>query len=67
MTLEDIDIAIEKLLKDKSRRKALDIDKKEAYELRHRRNVASKLETLFNAGYLKLNTDGSTHQTPGQQ
>lgn len=66
MTPQDIDNAIEKLLKNKSKRTEMGIDKKEAYELRHRRNIAAKLETLFNAGYLKLTDDGSTHQTPGQ-
>lgn len=66
MTIEDINLAIEKLLKNKALRTLLEIDKKEAYELRHRRNTASKLETLWRAGQLKLKTDGSTEPAPGQ-
>ena len=66
MTIEDINTAIEKLLKNKLKRAEMGIDKKEAYELRHRRNLAAKLETLWRADYLKLNENGSTHTTPGQ-
>lgn len=55
MTTTDVNLAIESLLKDKKLREDLEIDKKEAYELRHRRTLAYKLEVLFKAGKLKLN------------
>ena len=54
MTTTDVNQAIETILKDKNQRAELNIDKKETYELRHRRTLSYKLEVLFNAGKLKL-------------
>lgn len=55
MTETDIDKAVEGLLKNKPLKNKLGIDFRQAYELRHRSGIATKLELLYNAGYLQIN------------
>lgn len=55
MNDQDVETAIELLLSNKQLKKKLGIDFRQAYDLRHRSGIATKLEVLYNAGYLKLN------------
>ncbi|MFB9055081.1 hypothetical protein ACFFVB_18515 [Formosa undariae] len=54
MTEQDINDALESVLKNKVLKAELGIDKKTTYNLRHRFTVATKLEVLWRANKLKL-------------
>ncbi|OBQ56112.1 hypothetical protein JJL45_05135 [Tamlana sp. s12] len=54
MSEQQINEALELILKNKVARNELNIDKRYAYDLRHRLSVSAKLEVLWRANKLQL-------------